>query len=296
MISKNTINDLLGISCNASEDFQHIGLANSDKEKTLSFCLSEKFVHQINANANITGVITTSELESDLNGAKQVIVVDDPLWAFFTLYNGIAEANYTRVPTVIADSAKVHDSAYVSEYNVKIGENVVIGPNTSILADVEIGDGCVIGANTVLGCEDVEVKMTSHGPISVFHESKLIVEDKVSIGANTTVIKGIYGRDTVIGGNTFVSADCHISHGVQIGRHCFILNCSLSGSVTVGNRVRINPGAVISNQVKLGDGAQITLGAVVVKDVKSNEKVAGNFAIEHNRFLYNFTKTFGPIK
>lgn len=295
MISKNTINDLLGISCNASEDFQHIGLANSDKEKTLSFCLSEKFVHQINANANITGVITTSELESDLNGAKQVIVVDDPLWAFFTLYNGIAEANYTRVPTVIADSAKVHDSAYVSEYNVKIGENVVIGPNTSILEDVEIGDGCVIGANTVLGCEDVEVKMTSRGPISVFHESKLIVEDNVNVGANVTIAKGIYGRQTIVGSGTFVGVRSYISHGVHVGENCFILNCSICGSADIGNNVRINPGAVISNQVTVGNGAQITLGAVVIKNVKNDEKVAGNFAIDHNRFLYKFTKTFGPI-
>jgi UDP-3-O-[3-hydroxymyristoyl] glucosamine N-acyltransferase len=57
------------------------------------------------------------------------------------------------------------------------------------------------------------------------------------------------------------------------------------GSTVVGDDVWIGPGAIISNELDIGDAAFITLGAVVTKNIARGEKVSGNFAIPHSRFL-----------
>lgn len=178
---------------------------------------------------------------------------------------------------------------------MSIGKNVVIGPNSTILPDVIIADGCRVGSNSVLGCDDVEAKNTSKGLLNVFHDGQLILDDNVSIGSNCTLVKGIYSQDTIVKSGSFISNNCHIGHRVQIGNNCLILTCSICGGATIGDNVRINPGAIVSNQIVIGDNAFVTLGSVVIKDVKPNEKVTGNFALEHNRFMYKYIKMFGPL-
>jgi len=296
MITYKQINKVLGLSVPENIEFHALGLVDSKQFGTLTFCNDKRFIRTVNSNPNITGVFIKDDMKQDIIDTKTVIAVDDPYWSFFTLANYIGELNYTQSPSIVDPSAQIHETAHVSDFNVKIGKNVTVGPNVTIMPDVEIHDNCMIQANTVLGCDDVEAKMTSKGLIYVFHDAKLVINENVRVGANTTIVKGLYGRDTVIGPNSFISADCHISHSVQIGEQCLILNCSINGSVIIGNRVRINPGAVISNQIHIGDNAYITLGAVVIRDIEPHDKVSGNFAINHNRYLYKFIKNFGPIE
>ena len=66
---------------------------------------------------------------------------------------------------------------------------------------------------------------------------------------------------------------------------------NVSGSVEVGDNVWIGPGVITTNGIRIGDGANITIGSVVIKDVDPKEKVAGNFAIPHSTFMYNWTKS-----
>jgi UDP-3-O-[3-hydroxymyristoyl] glucosamine N-acyltransferase len=60
------------------------------------------------------------------------------------------------------------------------------------------------------------------------------------------------------------------------------------GSARIGDDVWIGPNATISNQVQIGDGAAVSLGSVVVRDVRSGQRVSGNFAVDHRRFLSAF--------
>ena len=55
--------------------------------------------------------------------------------------------------------------------------------------------------------------------------------------------------------------------------------------MTIGDDVWIGPNATIINELKIGKSANISVGSFVTKDVTVGQRVSGNFAIEHSRFL-----------
>ena len=59
----------------------------------------------------------------------------------------------------------------------------------------------------------------------------------------------------------------------------------VAGSTTIGDDVWIGPGASISSEIVIGNGASVTIGSVVVRDVAPGQKVTGNFAVDHKKFI-----------
>lgn len=59
--------------------------------------------------------------------------------------------------------------------------------------------------------------------IKVPQIGRVIVQDDVEIGANTTIDRGA-SRDTVIGEGTKIDNLVQIAHNVVIGRHCVIVS------------------------------------------------------------------------
>lgn len=300
MIIDSIILEQFGLKIHDNIFFDTLGLSNSTTPNTLTFLDDERFISSIVLNDNIIGVVSTEKLISSikkLNPSKNIyyVISQEPRYDFYKLYNEIAKKNYTSFESIIHETAEVHPNAFISKNNVIIGENVIIGPNVSVLEDVEIGANSIIGANTVLGCDDAEIKRTSRGLLKVFHDGKLLIGKNVDIGSGCVIDKGFKGLDTVIGDGTLISNFCMIAHCTKIGNNCMILQCIVCGSVKIENDVRISPGAVISNQIKIGSGADIGIGSIVVKDVPSNAKLSGYYAIDHKKFLYNYVKNFGKI-
>lgn len=296
VITNEMIKEAVGIDLKKPVEFKNLALINSNLSDVLSFVDHEKYISQLTRNKNVRGVFITLLLAKKMaNIPVEKIICDDPRFYFFSLYNYCANKNYKQKPSTIHTSASIHPKAYVSDYNVLIGANVVVGPNVSILPDVEIGNDCLVRAGTVLGCDDAEIKCTSHGIFRVIHDGKLIIGERVEIGANCTIDKGFSFQNTVIGDETKIANTTYIGHSVKIGKQCLLFGCTISGSTIVQDNVRINPGAIITNQVIIGKGAEVSLGAVVVQSVTPNEKVSGNFAMEHKKFMYNYAKIFGPF-
>lgn len=287
MIDNLILQEALDILIEGKIFFKTLGMTNSEKENTLTFCDTEKFVEDINNNPNINGVFIT-ECLTQLITRNDVIIykVSDPRHDFYTLYNYVAKKNYIKKPNVIHSTAKIHPRAYIADYNVEIGKNVIIEPNACILADVIIGDNCIIQPGACIGSFGYEYKRTSKGIISVFHDGKVIIGNQVEIGANTCIDKGFSFRNTIIGDNNKIDNLIHIAHGVQTGSNNFIIACSMvAGSVTIKNNVWIGPNSSITPQITVHNNAFVTLGSVVTKNVEEGKTVSGNFAIEHKKFL-----------
>ena len=86
---------------------------------------------------------------------------------------------------------------------------------------------------------------------------RVIIQDDVEIGANTTIDRGAT-RDTIIGEGTKIDNLVQIGHNVSIGRHCLIVSqVGISGSVTIGDF------AVLAGQVGVADHLTIGAGAVL---------------------------------
>jgi len=222
-----------------------------------------------------------------------MLVVDDPRWCFYSLYNEVARyRNKEDHPTIVHHTAMVSQSAYIEEKNVTIGARTVIEPGAVILGPAIIGENCIIRAGAIIGASGFEHKRTSKGILSVTHDGRVRIANEVEIGAGTNVAKGFHGRDTVIGDQTKVDALVHIAHAVSIGARCLIAaQAVLCGSVIVGDDVWIGPSVTISNGLKVGNGAFITIGSCVVRDVREGERVTGYFAIPHTEFLVRMAKS-----
>lgn len=76
------------------------------------------------------------------------------------------------------------------------------------------------------------------------------------------------------GDSTFVSAES-IGANCTIGRHVIIGYSNLTDRPTIGDNVRIHPGAKIVGKVKLGDNSVVGLNSVVIGNVKPNMTVFG---------------------
>ena len=186
--------------------------------------------------------------------------------------------------------------------NVQIGENSNIGSNSIIESNVQIGSNCIVGSfvtikNSIIS-DNVNIQDGSKIGIKGFgfipiqnknlstpHIGKVILEDGVEIGANSTVDRGSL-TDTVIGKNTFIDNQVHIAHNVQIGKNCMIAGqVGFAGSTIVGDNVVIGGQAGVSGHLIIGNNVKIGGGSGVINDIPDDHKVMGYPAVSLKNFV-----------
>ncbi len=172
----------------------------------------------------------------------------------------------------------------IIESNVVMGENCIIGPfsvvkNAIISNNVYIQDGCKIG---VKGFGFIPGKNKN---IRTPHVGKVILEEGVEIGANSTIDRGSLSN-TVIGKNTFLDNQVHVAHNVQIGKNCMIAGqVGFAGSSTLGDNVVIGGQAGISGHLNIGSNVKIGGGSGVINDIPNNQQVMGYPAVPLKEFI-----------
>jgi UDP-3-O-[3-hydroxymyristoyl] glucosamine N-acyltransferase len=286
-IDDKSLKSFIGLESTQPFECKSFGMVNSLVPDTIAFIDSEKFISPLEENSNITVVFTTKELASKIR-SKLLILSDDPRYEYYLYYNQVAEANYFKTPSVISPSAEIHPTAVIAPYNVTIGEEVYIGPNVNVLPDVEIAEECIINSGVSIGNSGYEFKRTSRGILPVFHDGKVVIGKRTRIGANSAIDKGFSYRITKIGEDVKIDNLVYIAHGCHIGSGSFLVgHAMISGSTTVGKNVWVGPGAILSSSIIVGDGAYITIGSIVTRDVLPGERVTGNFAIPHDKFINN---------
>ena len=144
--------------------------------------------------------------------------------------------------SVISETAVIHPTAFVASEGVIINDNVVIGPNCSILSGVQIGENTTIGPNCVIGSEGFHVFTDTQGiKRMVIHDGEVIIGKNVDLQASVTVDKGLMGRDTIIGDECKLDNFVHISHRVHLSKLLFCLIRLCRGSAEVGENVWMGP-------------------------------------------------------
>ena len=157
---------------------------------------------------------------------------------------------------------------------VAIGRRVRIGPGVSIVCAL-IGDDVAIHAGALIGQIGFGVVPDAGVPVDVPHFGRAIIQDGVSIGAGTTVDRGLFG-DTVVAEHVKIDNLCHIAHNVTIGRGAVIAAFGgVSGSSQVGDGVMMGGRVGISDHRTIGRGAMLAAGSAVMHDVPAGETWAG---------------------
>ena len=181
--------------------------------------------------------------------------------------------------------------AFIDYDHVVIGDCCSIGNRAVIEKNSRIGNRVVIGPGTVVASEGFEIRRIGGKIVPVVHVGGVTIHDDTVIGSYVCIDKSVYGADTVIMEKTRIDNFVHVAHGVKIGKYCSIgASVMIGGKVIIGDNVTLGHRAIISDQIEVGDGAIISQGAVVTKNVSSGQKVTGNFAISHDKFLKFFTE------
>jgi UDP-3-O-[3-hydroxymyristoyl] glucosamine N-acyltransferase len=205
--------------------------------------------------------------------------------------------------TGISPGSFVHPSARL-EQGVRVDPGAVIGPHAEIGSGTLIGAHCVIGSHVKIGrdCTLAAHVSVSHafignrvilhpgvrigqdgfgfamgpqGHLKVPQVGRVIIQDDVEIGANTTVDRGA-SRDTVIGEGTKIDNLVQIAHNVVIGRHCVIVaQVGIAGSTTIEDYVAIGGQVAVKGHVRIGMGAQIAATSGVNGDVPAGARWGG---------------------
>ena len=174
----------------------------------------------------------------------------------------------------------------------EIGGGTVVGANAVIGPSVRIGRDCTIGAHTTvvhalignrvvlhagarIGQDGFGFAMGPRGHLKVPQIGRVVIQDDVEIGANTTIDRGSI-RDTVIGEGAKIDNLVQIAHNVVIGRHCVIVSqTGISGSTTLGDFAVTAGQAGLTGHLTVGAGAQIGAQAGLMTDVPPGERWAG---------------------
>jgi len=174
----------------------------------------------------------------------------------------------------------------------EIGEGSVIAANAVIGAQVRIGRGCSVGpgasimhaliGNRVIihpgvriGQDGFGFAMGPGGHRKVPQIGRVIIQDDVEIGANSTIDRGA-SRDTVIGEGTKIDNLVQIAHNVVIGRHCVIVaQTGISGSSRLDDYVVLGGQVGVIGHVRIGAGAQIAATSNVNSDVPAGARWGG---------------------
>jgi UDP-3-O-[3-hydroxymyristoyl] glucosamine N-acyltransferase len=260
--------------------------------------------------------LTTERLESHVPPKVVVLRVRDPYRAFVAvagaLFPDALRPSSLLEADGIAPGASVHPSARL-ESGVTVEPTAVIGPRAEIGAGTIIGPGAVIGPGVRIGrdCQIGAGATVTHalvGDSVILHPGcrigqdgfgyipgakhrkvpqlrRVIIQDDVEVGANTTIDRGGL-RDTVIGEGTKIDNLVQIGHNVSIGRHCLLVSqVGIAGSATMADYVVLGGKVGVADHADIGEGAEIAASSHVLGQVPAGARWGGSPARPRKQWL-----------
>ncbi|CAM5634695.1 UDP-3-O-(3-hydroxymyristoyl)glucosamine N-acyltransferase [Mycolicibacterium aubagnense] len=283
-----------------------IASATDTNEKALVFVDGKRNVGLM-PTLNAAAVLCTADIADKAPAGVAVLINPRPQQAFamigrllypdastpvaLTSEKGVSSRAY------VDDTAHVEDGAIV-EAGAVIGAGAYIGSGTVIAANAVVGRNCRIGRDGYIGPgASVQYALVGNrviihggarvgqdgfgfaggakGPERMPQIGRVIIQDDVEIGSNTTVDRGAMA-DTVIGEATKIDNLVQIAHNVRIGRGCIIAgHCGLSGSVTLGDYVMLGGRVGIADHITVGDRVQVAASSGLMYDIPAGERWAG---------------------
>jgi UDP-3-O-[3-hydroxymyristoyl] glucosamine N-acyltransferase len=158
----------------------------------------------------------------------------------------------------IGDETTIGAGSVIGD-NASIGTHCRLDANVTIYPGTTLGDRVIVQAGTVLGSEGFGyVRDSESGRYEQFPQvGRLVIEDDVEIGANSTIDRGALD-ETRIRRGTKIDNLVHVGHNVQIGQDVVIAaQTGLSGSATIEDNV------IIGGQVGIADHVRIEAGAIL---------------------------------
>ncbi len=219
----------------------------------------------------------------DVPAGKALLYHEDP----FRIYNSIARKYrvFNSSTTAVSETATIGEGTVLQPgvfvgHHVKIGRNCLIHSNVSIYDHTEIGDDVIIHANSVIGADAFYFKRRPEGYDKMYSCGRVVIHDRVEIGACCTIDKGV-SADTIIGQGTKLDNMVHIGHDTIIGKNClFAAQVAIAGVVTVEDDVILWGQVGVQKDLTIGKGAVVLGKSGVPKSIEGGKTYFGTLVRE----------------
>ena len=240
-----------------------------------------------------TGFTTLLEAYQQLNQAALVGVEEPSYLAESSSMgeNGYRGAfSYIGKNCILGKGVKIYGQAYIGD-RVKIGDGTVIYAGAKIYNDTQIGKQCVIHSGAIIGSDGFGFAPQADGTYKTIPQvGNVILEDQVSIGANSTIDRATMGS-TLIRKGVKIDNQVHIAHNVVIGENTVIAaQTGISGSTEIGKNCVLAGKVGIAGHLKIADHTTIGGNTGINKSIKTSGKTLFGFlAMDLNHFLRSYS-------
>jgi len=187
---------------------------------------------------------------------------------------------------VIEADVKIYPGAYIGK-NVTIGRGTIVQTGAHI-ENATIGAECVINAGAVIGKDGFGYTRQDGHNVFIPHVGRVVLGDRVSVGANTCIDRGAM-TDTMVGDGTKIDNLCQIAHGVVIGCECFLASgVGIAGGCVLGDRVLLGGHVGLANGVKIGNDASVGANSGVFRNVPDGASHMGYPAGPGTEFMRHY--------
>jgi len=152
-----------------------------------------------------------------------------------------------------------------------------------------IGDECTIHANAVIGADGFGfAPQTDNNYRKVAQIGNVVIEDRVEIGAGTTIDRATLGS-TVIKRGVKLDNLIQIGHNVVIDENTVMAaQCGVAGSSKIGKNCMIGGQAGISGHLTIGNDVKMAAQTGVPSNIKDGQIVMGSPAMEASQYRKAF--------
>lgn len=298
---------LLGCEVKGDFNLEISGLAPffQAEENSLTFASDEKFLKKLSETK--AKVIIVPAIELPEIGKTYLMTRENPRSLMPKLLK-IFKKNLKKIEKMREDSAKIGSDCEIAPnvyigHDVEIGDNVIIYPNVSIYEGAKIGAGsilhsgviirefCEIGKNCILqpgaviGSDGFGYTKINGKNQKIEQIGRVLLEDEVEVGANTTIDRGAIG-DTIVKQYTKIDNLVQIAHNDIIGENCLIISqVGIAGSVEIGNNTTLAGQVGVAGHLKIGSNVIIGAKSGIMGDIPDNQVLSGNPLVDHREDL-----------
>jgi len=293
---------ILEIECDSDKEIVGINTLQDANENEISFLENPKYAKFLK-NTKAGAVLIRKEDAKELPKNVIALITDEPYLKLAILTKYFAKEPWVDGGYKANESAKIDPSARIAK-GVKIGKNVVIMPNAVIGPDVEIDEESVIYPNvtiyrdtkigknvrihagSVIGSDGFGYAHTKDGRhIKIYHLGKVIIEDDVEIGANTTIDRAAFGK-TIIKKGTIIDNLVQIGHNCEVGENSILVSqVGLSGSTKLGRNVVMGGQSATAGHLEIAPFTTIAARGGVSKSIKKPGVYSGFPLMPHKQWL-----------
>ena len=180
----------------------------------------------------------------------------------------IGEFTVVSDQVTLGDGVQLYPQVYVGDH-VKIGEGTILHPGVKVYQGCEIGAHCVIHAGAIIGGDGFGFAPNQENNYQKIPQvGKVIIEDYVEVGANTTIDRATMGA-TVLRKGVKLDNLIMIGHNVEVDENTVIAAQSgISGSTKVGKNCMFGGQVGLIGHITIANGVKIAAQSGITKDIK----------------------------